>query len=1451
MNIREKLQIKRLPKKDQKHGIDVVIGQKREKLKLKQGQEKEQDLTSTSNVFDIPDISDKLAAKIVDLTGTKEVDRDQILDRIMRNRGLIRVEISESLKHEDDLAEEIEKADKEVIPDIDLDTNVEVLDIGPTKMGPIESRKSAKLDDADDAFELGKPDKMNEVPVEKADEVPEGPKKVTIKPKPNVKTGKPNVDIISTRVITELDLASARIGKKLISTRLPKPAKYNVPVSPYYLENRKLYISKIAKLYAPYRKEILEMSDKASCNGVVITDDDDNEPLDPTGEMMKAKGKVDFGLLTHQKVVRDYINLYSPYRGLLLFHGLGSGKTCTSIAIAEGMKSQKRIFVMTPASLKDNFFTEMKKCADPLYRINQFWEKVSTEGKPEYIAILAKALSLPVDHVRKERGAWLVDVTKPTNFVELSTQQQNEVNAQLDLMIRAKYTDINYNGINMTRLREMSDDLTRNPFDNSVVVIDEAHNFVSRIVNKLPKKEGGKYKPTVATRLYDYILSATNARVVLLSGTPIINYPNELGVMYNMLRGYIKTWVFPVNVETSQKVTRDTILNMFEREGFNTYDFVKYGDNKLTVTRNPFGFVNTDDRQQHRGGKKKTKSIIKDTNKKTRKTRKLFRRQSSQESENTVFEEKGGVIKINTNTNTSLDLDMDDPMDRQWRDDQRNADNLTGDNGPHMGGGNNGHMENDDMVRQVGAGVFEDYTGVRLDETGNLTDSDFKHAIIRILRKNDIRVLEQGIQIINNKALPDDPDTFMTQFVDPTVAKIKNEDVFKRRILGLSSYFRSAQEKLLPSFVENEEGGFIHTVKVDMSEYQFGIYEEVRKAEEDERKRNAKNKAKPAKDDGLYGISSTYRVFSRVSCNFAFPNPPGRPMPEKKKFGDEKEPSDRADVEDERLVEGVVAAEPNVVVKKRGRPKMDKEGKEGKEGKEKVAKEPKVPKEKVAKVPKKTAKEAKEAETKVEEEQLNVAIEKVKELEPKKKVIIKRKPKEPVVGGGEDSSDSDDEESDSESESESVSLYGGDGSDNDDDDDDNIDEDAIDAFNADQEEGDTTDLEPGISSTYQRRIQDALRMLRYNPAAPREEEYLTSDGLAIYSPKFKKIVENLIDPANIGLHLLYSNFRSIEGIGILKLILDANGFVEFKLKSIGNKMWDIDESLFTPENANKPRYTLYTGTETVEEKSIVRNIYNSQWDKVPEAIVAKLRPMEKEGVKENLFGDIIKILMITASGAEGINLRNTRFVHITEPYWHMTRLEQVIGRARRICSHEDLPPDLRTVKVFLYISTLSDAQKTDEKHIELRVRDVSKMDGKTPITTDESLFEASIMKDRINQHLLTAIKETSMDCKLYAAGNKKERLVCYDFGKVASNQFASYPTLVEDIRDKDVMNRAKETVELKQVEVKGVKYMRDAESGDLYNYDRYKETNVKGQQADLVLEGKMIAQGRGFRVQML
>ena len=56
-----------------------------------------------------------------------------------------------------------------------------------------------------------------------------------------------------------------------------------------------------------------------------------------------------------QLFIRDYLKDESPFRGLLIYHGLGSGKTCTSIIVAENLKTKRNILVLLPGALRPNY----------------------------------------------------------------------------------------------------------------------------------------------------------------------------------------------------------------------------------------------------------------------------------------------------------------------------------------------------------------------------------------------------------------------------------------------------------------------------------------------------------------------------------------------------------------------------------------------------------------------------------------------------------------------------------------------------------------------------------------------------------------------------------------------------------------------------------------------------------------------------------------------------------------------------------------------------------------------------------------------------------------------------------------------------------------------------------------------------------------------------------------
>jgi hypothetical protein len=948
------------------------------------------------------------------------------------------------------------------------------------------------------------------------------------------------------------------MGDTDITKRLPKRSPpVNIKVASYIMNNREIFVNFINSLFEPYKRELEENKESISCDTI-------------------GKTSSNFSLLTHQKIVRDYMNLYTPYRGLLLYHGLGSGKTCTSIAIAEGMKDSKNIIIMTPASLRANYIGELKKCGDLLYKKNQFWEWISLDENPDSLKTMSAVLNLPQEYIRRHGGAFFINVKKRSNYDELSDTSKQVLEEQLNEMIKQKYQFINYNGLREKRLEEMTSGYTKNIFDNSVVIIDEAHNFISRIVNKLKKekpiaetKRGEKeHLPlNLATKLYEMLLSAKNARIILLSGTPVINYPNEFGILFNILRGYIKTWKIPLNVQTNKKIDRQSLSEILLGE--KTLDYLDYSPSSkmLTITRNPFGFKN-----------------------------KIKKESGYQGVSNTKKNESG---------ETEIDIEF-------------------------------------------------------------TSDDEFERKIISILRRNDIDIVPDGIEIKYRKALPDNFDEFIARYVNETDRKLKNSDSLKRRILGLSSYFRSAQESLLPKF-DKLLGVDYHIIKIPMSDYQFKIYEAARKEE----RKLEKKKPKQAMAEDYEDKASTYRIFSRLACNFVIPD---RPIPIKTKKKEEEEGKE----EDES---GMVAA----------------------------------------------LKQGKKVESK-------------QDVEDNREGEI---------------------------------------------------------------EGDEVLNELGGTS-YIERLQTKLREMEEHST-----EYFTPEELQKYSPKFLNILENIQDPEYQGLHLVYSQFRTAEGIGLFTLVLNKNGFTQFKIKKNPLGLWEIN----IPEaEEGKPTYALYTGTETVEEKEIVRKIYNGEWDDIPDSIGNVL----KRKYTNNNMGEVIKVFMITSSGSEGINLRNTRYVHLMDPYWHPVRSEQVIGRARRICSHKDLPFALQTVEVFVYLMTFSEEQLRSDEAIELKRKDLSKAVPKIPQTSDEYLFEISEIKANLTSQLTDAIKESAFDCYIYSNGK------CVNFGDPTINKFSYVPDYAEQQNDTTVQAN-KQLIEWKgkPIKINGVDYVARRINADVINiYDR-------------------------------
>ena len=117
----------------------------------------------------------------------------------------------------------------------------------------------------------------------------------------------------------------------------------------------------------------------------------------------------------------------------------------------------------------------------------------------------------------------------------------------------------------------------------------------------------------------------------------------------------------------------------------------------------------------------------------------------------------------------------------------------------------------------------------------------------------------------------------------------------------------------------------------------------------------------------------------------------------------------------------------------------------------------------------------------------------------------------------------------------------------------------------------------------------------------------------------------------------------------------------------------------------------------------------------------------------NMYGDIIACILISETGAEGLDLKHIREVHILEPYWDFSRLLQVQGRAIRKDSHSDLPETDRNVKTYVYVSTPNK-----------KARDISKF--RENETIDQRFLRNAVRKYKLIEKFLMAMKEVSIEC---------------------------------------------------------------------------------------------------------
>ena len=322
------------------------------------------------------------------------------------------------------------------------------------------------------------------------------------------------------------------------------------------------------------------------------------EPDFDACKKMGAGAQQQVEMYEYQKFVREYVRQASPYRGLLVYHGLGSGKTCSAIAAAEALfsVSKKKIIVMTPSSLRYNFVREVSFCGFRHFRFNNHWVKL--DGTQPTIKLFAtQILNLTDTYIKKHTNIWVPDYSKKANFSELDDEDRREIGLQLEAQVTGSIKFINYNGIKASKLKAIACARDANGdgfFDNSVIVVDEIHN-ITRLMQgtiepylmalpglkrKVPLEpvKPGPWNPELCKKaidprrpyltnykrgylLYRMLSGARNSKIIGLSGTPLINFPEEVAILANLIGGYIHTSSFTVSPasEANERLIRQTL----------------------------------------------------------------------------------------------------------------------------------------------------------------------------------------------------------------------------------------------------------------------------------------------------------------------------------------------------------------------------------------------------------------------------------------------------------------------------------------------------------------------------------------------------------------------------------------------------------------------------------------------------------------------------------------------------------------------------------------------------------------------------------------------------------------------------------------------------------------------------------------------------------------------------
>ncbi|PNG99203.1 putative helicase, partial [Tetrabaena socialis] len=199
----------------------------------------------------------------------------------------------------------------------------------------------------------------------------------------------------------------------------------------------------------------------------------------------------EFELSENQSFVRNFISPRTPYNGLLLYHDVGVGKTCSAISIAERFP-ELRVVIMAPYSVQSSFRAQMFDASKVTWSDGEVATSKQCTG---------------------------------TRFLQGYKGTGEDMDAHAQRLIAQRYAFIGFLKF-ANQVAKMTDAEIVEAYAKHLFIIDEAHNLRSQ-------KESGS-KP--AYRALQRVLRLCHGtKILLLTATPMFNDAREIVDLVNLL----------------------------------------------------------------------------------------------------------------------------------------------------------------------------------------------------------------------------------------------------------------------------------------------------------------------------------------------------------------------------------------------------------------------------------------------------------------------------------------------------------------------------------------------------------------------------------------------------------------------------------------------------------------------------------------------------------------------------------------------------------------------------------------------------------------------------------------------------------------------------------------------------------------------------------------------------